>query len=208
MKKITALTSVIALAIFVFFANTSQAEFVAGKNYLVLDKPVETETGDQIEVRELFWYFCPHCFSVHPKLEEWSKTMDSSAQLVLQPAVFPGWEFGSTFYYVLEELGELERLHSSLYNAIHVQKLNLKNQQDFVTWLSLNGVDEDKANKVFKSFPVKVAVNKAKANTYKYRITGVPVFIVNGKYTVNATSAGSEEKIFEVIDYLIQKEKQ
>ena len=208
MKKITALTSVIALAIFVFFANTSQAEFVAGKNYLVLDKPVEIETGDQIEVRELFWYFCPHCFSVHPKLEEWSKTMDSSAQLVLQPAVFPGWEFGSTFYYVLEELGELERLHSSLYNAIHVQKLNLKTQQDFVTWLSLNGVDEDKANKVFKSFPVKVAVNKAKANTYKYRITGVPVFIVNGKYTVNATSAGSEEKIFEVIDYLIQKEKQ
>ena len=208
MKKITALTSVIALAIFVFFANTSQAEFVAGKNYLVLDKPVETETGDQIEVRELFWYFCPHCFSVHPKLEEWSKTMDSSAQLVLQPAVFPGWEFGSTFYYVLEELGELERLHSSLYNAIHVQKLNLKTQQDFVTWLTLNGVDEDKANKVFKSFPVKVAVNKAKANTYKYRITGVPVFIVNGKYTVNATSAGSEEKIFEVIDYLIQKEKQ
>ena len=208
MKKITALTSVIALAIFVFFANTSQAEFVAGKNYLVLDKPVEPETGDQVEVRELFWYFCPHCFSVHPKLEEWSKTMDSSAQLVLQPAVFPGWEFGSTFYYVLEELGELERLHSSLYNAIHVQKLNLKTQQDFVTWLSLNGVDEDKANKVFKSFPVKVAVNKAKANTYKYRITGVPVFIVNGKYTVNATSAGSEEKIFEVIDYLIQKEKQ
>ena len=208
MKKITALTSVIALAIFVFFANTSQAEFVAGKNYLVLDKPVETETGEQIEVRELFWYFCPHCFSVHPKLEEWSKTMDSSAQLVLQPAVFPGWEFGSTFYYVLEELGELERLHSSLYNAIHVQKLNLKTQQDFVTWLSLNGVNEDKANKVFKSFPVKVAVNKAKANTYKYRITGVPVFIVNGKYTVNATSAGSEEKIFEVIDYLIQKEKQ
>ena len=208
MKKITALTSVIALAIFVFFANTSQAEFVAGKNYLVLDKPVETETGDQIEVRELFWYFCPHCFSVHAKLEDWSKTRDSSAQLVLQPAVFPGWEFGSTFYYVLEELGELERLHSSLYNAIHVQKLNLKTQQDFVTWLSLNGVDEDKANKVFKSFPVKVAVNKAKANTYKYRITGVPVFIVNGKYTVNATSAGSEEKIFEVIDYLIQKEKQ
>ena len=208
MKKITALTSVIALAIFVFFANTSQAEFVAGKNYLVLDKPVETETGEQIEVRELFWYFCPHCFSVHPKLEEWSKTMDSSAQLVLQPAVFPGWEFGSTFYYVLEELGELERLHSSLFDAIHVQKLNLKTQQDFVTWLSLNGVDEDKANKVFKSFPVKVAVNKAKANTYKYRITGVPVFIVNGKYTVNATSAGSEEKIFEVIDYLIQKEKQ
>ena len=62
MKKITALTSAVAIAIFVFFTNTSQAEFVAGKNYMVLDKPVETETGNQVEVRELFWYFCPHCF--------------------------------------------------------------------------------------------------------------------------------------------------
>ena len=77
-----------------------------------------------------------------------------------------------------------------------------------MTWLSLNGVDEEKANKVYESFSVKVAVNKAKANTYKYRITGVPAFIVNGKYMVNSTSAGSQEKIFEVIDYLIQKESQ
>ena len=52
MKKITALTSVIALAIFVFFTNASQADFVAGKNYIVLDKSVETETGNQVEVRE------------------------------------------------------------------------------------------------------------------------------------------------------------
>ena len=57
MKKITALTSAVAIAIFVFFTNTSQAEFVAGKNYMVLDKPVETETGDQVEVRELFCIF-------------------------------------------------------------------------------------------------------------------------------------------------------
>jgi thiol:disulfide interchange protein DsbA len=208
MKKITALSSLIILSAFVFFTNTTQAEFVAGKNYTVIDKPVETSTGSKVEVRELFWYFCPHCFSVHPLLDNWLQTMDPSAQLVLQPAVFPGWEYGASFYYVLEELGEVNRLHGPLFDAIHVQKLNFKTQQDFVTWLTLNGIDEGRANKVYESFAVKVAVNKAKANTYKYRITGVPAFIVNGKYIVNATSAGSEEKIFEVLDYLIQKESQ
>ena len=210
MKKITAITSVVALAIFVFFTNTSQAEFVAGKNYIVLDKPVETQTGDQVEVRELFWYFCGHCFNINPILHNWLKTTDSSAQFVLQPAIFPNpdWERAATMFYVLEELGELDRLHEALFNAYHIQKLQLNTQQDFVTWLSLNGIDEAKANKVYESFPVKVAVNKAKANTYKYRITGVPAFIVNGKYMVNASSAGGEEKIFEVIDYLIQKETQ
>ena len=88
MKKLTALSSLIVLSAFVFFTNTTQAEFVAGKNYIVLDKAVETETRDLVEVRELFWYFCPHCFSVHPLLDNWLKTMNSSAQLVLQPAVF------------------------------------------------------------------------------------------------------------------------
>ena len=208
MKKITVLSSLMILSAFVFFTNTTQAEFVAGKNYVVIDKPVETATGEKVEVRELFWYFCPHCFSVHPLLDKWMQTMDSSAQLVLQPAVFPGWEYGASFYYVLQELGEVDRLHGRLFDAIHVQKLNFKTQQDFVTWLSLNGVEEERANKVYESFAVKVAVNKAKANTYKYRITGVPAFIINGKYIVNATSAGSEEKIFEVVDYLIQKESQ
>ena len=129
MKKITALSSLIILSAFVFFTNTTQAEFVAGKNYTVIDKPVETSTGTKVEVRELFWYFCPHCFSVHPLLDNWLQTMDPSAQLVLQPAVFPGWEYGASFYYVLEELGEVNRLHGPLFDAIHVQKLNFKTQQ-------------------------------------------------------------------------------
>ena len=210
MKKITALTSVITLALIVFFTNTSQAEFVAGKNYIVLDKPVEIETGDQVEVRELFFYFCGHCFNINPFLHNWLKTMDSSAQFVLQPAIFPSpdWVHAATMFYVLEELGELDRLHEALFNAYHMQKLQLNTQQDFVTWLSLSGLDEQKANKVYESFSVKVAVNRAKASTYKYRIPGVPAFIINGKYLVNATSAGSQEKIFDVIDYLIQKETQ
>ena len=37
MKKITALSSLIILSAFVFFTNTTQAEFVAGKNYTVID---------------------------------------------------------------------------------------------------------------------------------------------------------------------------
>ena len=168
MKKITGLSSLIILSVFVFFTNTTQAEFVAGKNYIVLDKAIETETGSQVEVRELFWYFCPHCFSVNPFLDNWLKTMDSSAQFILQPAVFPGWEYGAGFYYVLEELGEVDRLHGALYNAIHIQKLQFKTQQDFVAWLTFNGVDEEKANKAYNSFPVKVAVTRYWCRTYRW----------------------------------------
>ena len=208
MKKLTAISTLSVISAFVFFTNTTQAEYVAGKDYVILDKSVKTETGDQVEVRELFWYFCPHCYSIEPLVNNWLLTLDGSAQFVRQPAVFPGWEFGANFYYVLQQLGEFERLHSLLFDAIHRQKLRFSNQQDFVTWLTLVGVEEEKANEVYESFSVQVNLNKAKANTYKYRIQGVPSFIVNGKYLVDSSHAGSQEKIIEEVDYLIQKESQ
>ena len=62
MKKLTAISTLIVISAFVFFTNTTQAEYVAGEDYVILDKSVKTETGDQVEVRELFWYFCPHCY--------------------------------------------------------------------------------------------------------------------------------------------------
>ena len=64
MKKITALTSLIVLSVFVFFTNTTQAEFVAGKNYVVLDKPVETQTGNQIEIggNDKYVSLCRKCY--------------------------------------------------------------------------------------------------------------------------------------------------
>ncbi len=66
MKKLTALSSLVVIAAFIFFTNTTQADFVAGKDYVVLDKAVKTDTGDKIEVRELFWYYCGHCYNFEP----------------------------------------------------------------------------------------------------------------------------------------------
>ena len=209
MKKLTVLSTLIIISALVFLTNTTQAEYVAGDDYVILDKFVKTETGDQIEVRELFWYFCHHCYDIEHKVNKWLQTMDSSAQFVRQPAVWsPSLELGANFYYVLQQLGEFERLHSLLFDAIHRQKLRFSNQQDFVTWLALVGVEEEKANAAYESFSVQVNLNKAKANTFKYRIQGVPSFIVNGKYLVDSNHAGSHERIFEVVDYLIKKESQ
>ena len=209
MKKLTALSSLVVIAAFIFFTNTTQADFVAGKDYVVLDKAVKTDTGDKIEVRELFWYYCGHCYNFEPYVENWLQTMDSRAEFIRQPAVFSDkWQSGAIFYFALQHLNEFDRLNSALFNAIHQQGIKFSSQQDFVTWLALNSVEEGKANEAFESFTVAVNVNKAKSNTYKYRVNGVPVVIVNGKYWVDASHAGSEQRIFEVVDHLIQKESQ
>lgn len=201
--------SFVVIYLTTIYANIAIANYVAGEDYVVLDKPVKTETGNKVEVRELFWYYCPHCFNVEPLVEDWLKKLPDSAEFIRQPAVFSDrWEDGANFYYVLEQLGEVERLHGALFDAIHVHKIPFIDTEDFIGWLASNGVDKDKANNAFKSFSVRIKLNKSKINTVKYKTSGVPTFVVNGKYWVDAKHAGGEKRLFEVVDYLIQKESQ
>ena len=204
MKKI----HVFLIACFVsVYTNTAFANFVADEDYLVLEKPVKTVTGDKVEVRELFWYYCPHCFNVEPLVENWLKKIPSSANFVRQPAVLSArWKDGAIFYYVLEQLGEVDRLHGALFDAIHLYQTPFLDQEDFVDWLVDRGVNEKRANDAFKSFSVRIKVNKSKLNTVKYKISGVPTFVVNGKYLVDTKHAGSEERLFEIVNYLIKEE--
>ncbi len=202
MKKITTLAAFWLMLI----ASVASAEFVQGKHYVALDKPVKTITGDKIEVRELFWYYCPHCFNLEPTLNYWLQTLPKDAAFVRQPAVFSQrWAKGAIFYYVLDELNLVDKLHAQLFKAIHVHKTPLTGQVDFVNWLANFGVNKQRANAAFQSFSVRIKVNKSKVNTVKYHTSGVPVIIVDGKYWVDAQHAGSEARLFEVVDFLIQK---
>ena len=181
--------------------------FIAGKHYVVINKPVETETGDKVEVRELFWYYCSHCYNLEPYIHEMEANLTDKAEFVRQPAVFSErWEKGAIFYYILKHLGEFDRLNTPLFSAIHRDGIDFNSQEDFVNWLNINGVDMTKANDAFKQYSVAVNVNKAKANSFKYQAQGVPTLVVNGKYWVDAAHAGSIEGIFKVVDYLIEKE--
>lgn len=185
----------------------ANANYKAGIDYVVLDKPVKTTTGEKVEVRELFWYYCQHCFNIEPLVENWLKSKPNQAQFVRQPAVFSDkWVSGAIYYHVLEQLGEVDKLHNALFNSIHVEKEAFYSSEDFVDWLVERGVDKTKAENAFKSFSVRVKVNKSKLNSNKYKISGVPSFIVAGKYLVDNKHAGSSTQIFDIINYLVKKE--
>lgn len=197
------------LAIFLLTLSTAifANSYVEGKHYIKLDKPVKTINKDKVEVRELFWYYCGHCFNVEPILHDWVEKLPSNVDFVRQPAVFSDrWINGAIFYYVLEQLGEVDRLHAKLFDAIHLHKTAFIDQEDFVEWLGDHNVDKRKANNAFKSFSVRVKVNKSKINTVKYHISGVPAIVINGKYWTDASHAGGEFNMFKVADYLIAKE--
>ena len=42
--------------------SAQEPQFIEGGHYELLNEVQPVQTGDKIEVVELFWYRCPHCF--------------------------------------------------------------------------------------------------------------------------------------------------
>ncbi len=191
------------------FAQTpeSKADYEAGMDYVVLDKAVPTTTGDKVEVRELFWYECPHCYNLEPLINRWLKYKPDNVEFVRHPAVFSErWAKGAVFYYVLEQLNLIEKLHKPLFDAIHAQGKKFSSEDEFVDWVADFGVEKEFIRKTMRSFSLQVQLNKSRLNSRKYQAKGVPVIVVNGKYLVDAAHAGSSIDMLKIVDYLIKKE--
>lgn len=182
-------------------------DFQAGKDYKVLDKPVPTSTKDKIEVVEAFSYACPHCFSLEPATEEWLKTKPENTEFVRIPAVWrPDWEVLARAYYAAAQLGVLDKVDKPLFDAIHIEKKPLTTPEQLADFFATQGIDKTAFLNAYNSFGVETHVQRGKQLIQRYVIMGVPAFIVNGKYFVDLSTAGSAPRLFEVINYLVAKE--
>ena len=66
---------------------------------------------------------------------------------------------------------------------------------------------QDKYKAVSTSFGVRNAVDQADKKMKQWQVTGVPSLIVNGKYRVSASRAVRTDQLFEVVDFLVEKER-
>ena len=181
--------------------------FDEGIEYAKLARPQPTETGDKVEVLELFWYGCPHCFHLEPDLDKWVEKLPPNAAFRRMPAVLgPHWEPHARVFYAAEQLGVLDKIHTPLFDAMHVKKLKLEDADALADWFAQQGVPKDEFLKAYRSFSVDMKVRRAVEMGKRYGVDGVPAFVINGKYRTSAGQAGSNEKMFEVMDVLIAEE--
>lgn len=206
MKKLV--TGLFSSLVILLLIGTAQAEeYTEGVQYARIDPPQPTVSGDKVEVRQLFWYGCPHCFRFEPYLERWLRKMPKEAEFVRQPAIFrPSWENHARAYYTEEILGVVDKIHQPLFNAIHLEKRHLDTDDQLRDFFAEHGVDKIEFTKTFRSFAVETRIRRAKAMQQRYGVEGVPVFIVNGKYRVSNSTTGSSSNTIKVINYLVEKE--
>ncbi|MCF6336434.1 MAG: thiol:disulfide interchange protein DsbA/DsbL [Gammaproteobacteria bacterium] len=205
MKKRTPLFAVFAMVVALGF--TSAGNVMAAKEYEMINPPQPTTSKDKIEVVELFWYGCPHCFTLEPYVERWLKRKPENVKFVRMPGMFrPSWEIHGRAYYTAEVLGVVDKVHKPMFEAIHEQKRSLSNEASIMALFKENGVSEKDFKRVFRSFAVETKLRRAKDMGQRYGVRGVPALIVNGKYRTGATQSGGNAKVFKVVNELVKME--
>lgn len=189
------------------FNPTEAAKYEEGKHYHALPQSQPVQTGDKIEVVELFWYHCPHCFALEPVLEDWlENAKPENAEYVRVPGIFrQSTIFDARVYYTLEALGVIDQMHADIFQEIHVRKNPFSSMEDLRELLKKHGVNEVDFKAAFESFAVDTKLKQAQKAFERYQATGVPSIVVDGKYRATASSAGGHPELMELTNYLVEK---
>ena len=176
--------------------------------YDLVTPPQPTDTPDKIEVVEVFWYGCPHCFTFLPIMEQYELSKPDDVAVRHMPAIFrDSWVDHARAFYTAELLGVEEQIHRPLFEAIHVRKQPLDTQEELMKFFETYGVSNADFNKTYKSFAVETLLRKSQVMQQRYGVRGTPTVIVNGKYRVSGSRAGSHENVIKVIEALVERER-
>ena len=186
------------------------AKFVAGKDFIKLDRvlPSETEAG-KIELIEFFWYSCSHCNAFEPGFAQWVKNAPKDVVVRRMPVAFRD-DFApqQRLYFTLEAMGLLEKIHGKVFQAIHVERLTLNTDASILNWIEKQGVDKTKFADTFKSFGVASKVKRAVQLQNDFKIEGVPSLGVAGRFYIDGTLAGNMDRALQVADSLLAQVRQ
>lgn len=188
-------------------AADADPRYAAGTHYKILETPGAVAEPGKIEVREFFSYICPHCHHLESTVAAWVKSKPDNVNFVRNPVSFlRNSEPLARAYYVADSLDLVDKIHRPIFDAIHVHGEPLFTPAALADFFAKYGVDKGKFEQLYSSFGVSTKIRQADALAREYQIRGVPSFVVNGKYLVLREHLQSNEEMFDVIDFLIEKE--
>ncbi len=196
----------LSLSLFIGPVSAQTQEYIEGGHYELLSEVQPVQTGDKIEVVEMFWYRCPHCYRLEPYIIKWLENIPDNAEYVPIPAMLnQSWEFQARVYFTFEALGLVDQLHGKFFDAIHKDRKPFNTVEQVAEWAAAQGADPGAIVDTFNSFAVNNKLNFANVMGRKYGISGVPAIIVDGKYRTSVSMAGSHDELINVINFLINK---
>lgn len=200
------IVSVLCLAL-TLGAAAAESAYKEDEHYERITPEVATTSEGKIEVVEIFWYGCHHCYAFEPHIEKWLKSKPENVVFRRVPGIFAqNWVPHARTFYVAETLGVMDKVHTALFEAIHGLGRKISNEDTLARFFAEHGVAESDFREAYNSFSVDTKTRQAISASKDYGITGVPSMIVNGRFRTSARLTGTYEEMLKVVDTLVAKE--
>lgn len=188
---------------------TVSREFKDGVDYRTLKRPVITDADKgAIEVATVFWYGCPHCYTLEPIVDRWSESLSKDVYFVRRPGFFgPNlWQTHAQLYYTIRNMGLEDKVHDGIFNEVQNKRNYLQDGDAMADYLNKRyDVDKKEFKAQFESFGVNHQLQQSFAKLKGYDLNGVPALIIDGRYVIEPETAGSLNNMPVIAEYLIAK---
>ncbi len=185
-----------------------------GRHYqpIVPAQPTSVAPG-KVEVVEVFWYGCNHCFALDPFLESWKQKKPDFIEFVRVPVTWAAWHKShARLFYALQAL-KRDDLHAKVFAATQAGgSLQAQESEDAmlkaqIAFMKANGVSEEDFRREVSGFFVSTAVQRAEQTVRRFKVEGVPFMVVAGKYSTDVGSAGGQTQLTQLLTDLATSEK-
>jgi len=177
--------------------------------------PTQPTVGgaDKIEVAEIFWYGCNHCYDFETYIGRWLDKKPANVRFVRIPAVWnPLVKLHAQLYYTEEvlvsndKIANPEQFRAAVFAEYHRRGNRMASESSIQAIFERHGVSAEDFSSTWNSFEVSQKLRVAQDLARRYSITSVPTIVVNGKYRTGAAEAGGYPPLMELIDELIARE--
>jgi len=189
-------------------AGAQATDIVEGRDFRRLETTAPVPSHGKIDVVEFFWYGCPHCYALEPALDAWVEKLPADVVFRRMPVTFAALHEGhAKMFFALEALGQLPKLHKTIFTALHVQRRRLDRADDMAAFVAEHGVGREAFLDAFNAFGVASKVRQSRQLSEAYRLEGVPALGIQGRFLTSGSLAGSNEKALRVADLLIARSR-
>ncbi|MBU2897619.1 thiol:disulfide interchange protein DsbA/DsbL [Vibrio hepatarius] len=199
MKKLFALVATVMLSM-----SVNAAQFKEGDHY----KTLELEASKKPTVTEFFSFFCPHCNTFEPIIQQLKAQLPEDAKFQKVHVSFMGGSMGgpmSKAYATMVALKAESKMIPVMFNRIHNMHKPPQNEQELRQIFLDEGIDAKKFDAAFKGFAVDSMVRRFNKQFTQSGLSGVPAVIVNNKYLVEAQGLKTIDEYIELVNFLLSK---
>lgn len=199
MKKLFAFFSLIMLSL-----TAHAAKFNEGEHYKVLD----LEASKKPVVTEFFSFYCPHCNSFEPIIQQLKQQLPKDAKLQKNHVSFMGGNMGlpmSKAYATMIALKVEDKMVPVMFNRIHTMNKPPRDEAELRQIFLDEGVDAKKFDAAYNGFAVDSMVRRFDKAFKDSGLSGVPAVVVNNRYLVEAQGISSLDEYFELVNFLLKK---